>query len=190
MRASAVNCSRCQATLLGDLFNRAGFTPCPNCRAPIQVRVFPALFRELAAGSVGERVLADGEASCFHHPEKKAVLPCDGCGRFLCALCDVELNGQHLCPACIEGGRRKGKLATLENKRVLYDRMALYAATLPALILWPSLLGAPIALFLVIRYWKEPCSLVRPSKWRFVVAAVLALLQIFAWVVFFVILAR
>ncbi len=186
MSTATVSCTRCKATLLGDVFNHGELRPCPNCRNPIQVDVFPSFFRPPDIGSSGEKVLFEGEASCFYHTEKKAVVPCDGCGRFLCALCDIELNDQHLCPACLESGKKKGKLKNLENKRVLYDRMALLAATIPLILVWPSLIAAPAALYVSFRYWKEPCSLVRPSKWRFVLASVLALLQIMGWTVFFV----
>ena len=32
----------------------------------------------------------DGEASCYFHAHKRAAVPCDGCGRFLCSLCDLN----------------------------------------------------------------------------------------------------
>ena len=76
-------------------------------------------------------MLVDGEASCFYHPAKKAVLPCESCGRFLCAVCDVEMNGQHLCPACLASGKKKGRLKQLENRRTLYDSLALGRRRLP-----------------------------------------------------------
>src|SRR5262249_16864330 len=139
---------------------------CPRCKARLQVVVFPALFRGLTPGAAAEPVLVENEASCFYHPRKKAVIPCDNCGRFLCALCGVELNQQHLCPACLESGKKKGKLAHLENKRTLYDRMALGLAVFPMLVFWLTIITAPMALYIAIRYWKSPTSLVGHGKRR------------------------
>src|SRR6185369_13510263 len=116
-----------------ELFNRAELKPCPSCAAPLQVEVFPAFFRKITPGTGAETILVEGEASCFYHPQKRAVLPCHGCGRFLCALCDCELHGEHYCPACLETGRKKGKIKRLENRRTLYDSIALAVALFPIL---------------------------------------------------------
>ena len=127
------------------------------------------------------RLVTEGEASCFYHPNKKAVLPCEACGRFLCALCDVELNGQHLCPACLASGQKKGKLSNLDNRRVLYDSLALTLALLPLLV-WPfTLITAPAALFIAIRYWRAPGSLVQRTKIRLILAMFFALAQMAGW---------
>jgi hypothetical protein len=134
----------------------------------------------------------EGESGCFYHPAKRAVAACESCGRFLCALCDLDLNGEHICPACLETGRRKGKLKQLENRRVLYDAVALSLATLPLLFFWPTIITAPCALYVVVRRWNAPASLVRRGKWRMVLAAILAILEIAAWiaVVYFIWIAR
>ena len=66
------------------------------------------------------------QASCFYHPNKKASVPCDNCGRFLCALCDVDFGGRRLCPACIEAGSGTESETTLDTRRILYDKLALF----------------------------------------------------------------
>ncbi len=184
MNAATLTCPKCQSPLVGGLFNLNALQPCPSCASPLQVEVFPALFRGPEAGATGEAITAEGEASCFFHPQKRAALPCEGCGRFLCQLCDVELNGQHLCPTCLDLGKKKGKLKSLENHRVLYDRAALLCTTLPLLLgIWPSAAGAPIGLYLCIRYWNAPGDYVRPTKWRFIVAGILAVGEIIGWII-------
>ena len=82
----------------------------------------------MATGSIGEAIVVEGEAACFYHPGKRATVPCGVCGRFLCALCDLELNGRHVCPACLETSRRKGDLRNLDTRRMLYDSAALSLA--------------------------------------------------------------
>ena len=134
---------------------------CPGCGDPLQVEVFPALFRRCLPVK-GETII-ESESSCFYHPQKKAVVPCQGCGRFLCALCDCELRGQHFCPACLEVGQ-KGKIKSLENQRTLYDGIALSLAILPLLIFYFTMVTAPMALYVAIRYWNAPRSIVHRTK--------------------------
>jgi hypothetical protein len=152
--------------------------------------LFPAFFRSTHLGSAGETIVIEGEAGCFFHPEKKAVVPCAECGRFLCALCDLELNGRHLCPGCLESGQRKGKLVELERRRTLYDTAAIEFALLPILLGPVTLLTAPTALFLVFYGWNKPRSLVPRSRWLFIVAFFLAAAQIVSWCAIFYFMIR
>jgi hypothetical protein len=154
------------------------------------VEVFPALFRETPTPTPPQPILMEGEATCFYHPLKKAVVPCDVCGRFLCALCDLEMDGGHVCPACLETGRTKGKMEKLVDRRLLPDQLAMMFALLPLLLLWPSLVGAPIALYVVIRYWNSPGGLTaRRPKLRLAAAGGLAVLEIVGWIVAFIMIA-
>src|SRR6516164_8202709 len=147
--AQPIACPKCKSVLGAEYFNRTELQPCPACSRLLRVDVFPALFREEKTVAA-ERVMAEGEASCFYHPEKKAAVVCDACGRFLCALCDVDFNGQHLCPACLEAGGQKGKIAKLQNARTRHDRIALALAVLPVAIfplIYFTIVTAPAALF-------------------------------------------
>ena len=185
MNGPTVSCTKCHTTLPPDFFQRTELAPCPGCDAPIQVEAFPALFRPIATGRFGETILVDSEAGCFYHPHKRAVIPCAGCGRFLCALCDVELQDQHLCPACLETGRQKGKLTHLESKRLLYDGAALSLALLP-LLMWPiTFVTAPAAIVVAIYSWRKPGSLLPRTRIRAWLAILIASLQLTGWVFLF-----
>jgi hypothetical protein len=175
-----VSCTRCQAPISAGYYNTADLIPCPSCHVPIKIEVFPAFSRGLRPGKEGE-ALIDAQASCFYHPQKKAVIPCDHCGRFLCALCDVEWGEKHLCPACLETGKKKGKIVNLDRHRVLYDGTALRLALFPMITVWFTLVTAPIALYLSIRHWNSPMSIVGRTKIRFMLAMALSGLQILAW---------
>ena len=109
MNSFQLLCPKCKTPLREDMLNREQLAPCPACAAPLQVQIFPALFRPLQMGRSGESLVLETESSCFFHPQKKAVVHCEGCGRFLCGLCDCELHGQHFCPQCLETGKKKGK---------------------------------------------------------------------------------
>ncbi len=187
--AQPIACPRCRAVLGADFFNQPAWQPCPSCAAELRVEVFPALFRQETTVAA-ERILTEGEASCFYHPEKKAAVVCDACGRFLCALCDVDFNGQHLCPSCLEAGRQKGKIAKLQNERTRHDRIALALALFPVIFFYLTIFSAPATLYYAIRHWKSPGSIV-PHRRRLnlSIAIFFACVQIAGWVIFFTILA-
>lgn len=187
--AQLIACPKCKAVLGPEFFNQPAWQSCPSCAANLRVEVFPALFREDKTVAA-ERVTLEGEASCFYHPEKKASVVCDACGRFLCALCDMDFDGRHICPSCLEAGRHKGKIIKLQNSRTRHDRIALSLAVLPLLIFYFTVFTAPAALFYSIRHWKSPGSIA--PNWRrlnLTIAIAFASAQIIGWVVFFTWLA-
>ena len=189
--SAAVLCPQCSSPIPAAHFNAAEFVPCPVCNVPLLTRVFPALLRPVQQGVSGERITDTGQAACFYHPHKTAHVPCDACGRFVCALCDVELHGQHLCPACIESGRRKGSLTTLENRRVLWDNIALSVAVLPTLLcFWLVVVTAPASIFLAVMGWRKPRSLApRRTKLRLVGAILFSIIALAGLGVFIYMLA-
>ena len=164
-------CVKCSSPLPPDFFNRGSLAPCPQCNVQLQLEIFPAFYRSPEAAHTGERIVVEGESSCFYHPQKRAVVPCESCGRFLCALCDVHLEGRHLCPSCLETGKKSQTIQSLEDKRVLYNRQAF------ALSLLPFLITGPFAIYMAIRYRKAPKSLVSPQNWAIPAALVFGTLQ-------------
>jgi hypothetical protein len=187
-------CPRCNTALPETFYNAPDLQPCPACRIPVRIEAFPALLAPPPAPRTAEAILIEGESSCFYHPAKRAVVACEGCGRFLCALCDVDLNGQHLCPGCLQSGKRKGKLKNLENHRLLYDSLALILALAPVIIFYPFVFitpfTAPGVIFVVVRYWNAPRSIIGRGRWRMVVAFIVALLQIAGWIALGIFLYR
>ena len=181
--SSAIACSKCKVVLLGDVFNIPDLTPCPACQTPIQVEIFPAFFKPVSGGRTGQKATLDGESTCFYHAEKKAVVPCDVCGRFLCGLCDVELNDQHICPNCLSTGRKKGRLTTLDPRRTLWDSAALALALLPVIVFPLLILTAPAAIILAVWHWNTPTSLVPRTKIRPILTILFGLGGVFVWFV-------
>jgi len=178
-----VSCTKCHAPIPPGAYNTPDLVPCPSCHVPIKIEVYPAFFRGLRVGRPGE-TLTDDQASCFYHPQKKAVVPCDHCGRFLCALCDVEMGDKHLCPTCLGTGKKKGKIINLERHRVLYDSVALGFVLISGFLFWAAPITASIAIYLSIRHWNSPMSMIRRTKIRFILAVVLSSLQILGWAAF------
>jgi hypothetical protein len=184
----AAACPKCRSALPGAMCNTPAPVRCPACDAMIQVEVFPAHFLPATTGQSAEPIIEEGVSSCFYHEQKKAVTHCDACGRFLCALCDVEFNGQHICPACLQSGKQKGRLPHLESSRAVWDSAALFICLAPVItvVLSPVVIGtAPIAIGVAIVSFFKPGSIVPRTRIRAWLAIVLSLLEIAVWVYFF-----
>jgi hypothetical protein len=143
------------------------------------VTLFPALFRPASQIDPQSLVTAEGDATCFEHATKRAIAVCHKCGRFLCALCEVEVAGKVWCPSCLIPANADGPIEALEKRRTLFDSIALALATLPALLFfYPSIFTAPAIVYLAIRYWEKPSSIIPRGKWRFVFALIVATLEL------------
>ena len=168
-----LSCTKCDSPVSRQMINSHSLKACRSCNSLLRVDVFPAAFRSLEKGRSGELLQLDKEAGCYYHPRKRAVVSCSACGRFLCALCDVALNGRNLCPACLEKGKSNGKIRNLETHRTCYDTIALLVATIPVLFIffpWFTIFTAPLAIYLTVRHWKTPTSIIPRTKIRFILA--------------------
>jgi hypothetical protein len=128
-------------------------------------------FGRCAAEHKRRDALSD-QATCFFHPDKAFQACCQRCGRFVCALCDLQLGSEHVCPACFERGRgdsgvEAGK-AEWRYRDVLYDSIAVTVGW-GWIIFWPTIVAAiPAVIFLHVKYRKAPLSYLIPrSGWRF-----------------------
>jgi uncharacterized paraquat-inducible protein A len=188
---SYIKCPKCKAYLDDRVLNLKELTPCPSCNVPIRVDVYPAMFTRPKTGVSGDTLHALDEASCFYHSEKQAVTYCSRCGRFLCALCDLEFGQEHLCTKCFETNQEKQVVSGFDNYRVLYDNVALFlvAFSLIPVFWFFSFLTAPAALFVVVRHWKTPLSIIPRSKIRFIVAFLLSSAQLTGWTLLIIAIA-
>jgi hypothetical protein len=177
MATQAICCGECSWPIPVEIWNREEGTRCPGCSRRVSALVFPAV-EGRRAGALPEAVIADTEASCFYHPLSRAAVPCDECGRFLCSLCDIEIDARHLCPVCFQSGVRSNKLEVVETQRTMYDTVALVLATFPGLLLWPAIAAAPAALWIIVRRWRAPGSVVPRTRIRFYLAALFAVAEI------------
>lgn len=175
-----VPCARCSMPLPEWELAAQQAAVCTSCGAANEARVFPAVFAQRAV--VQPQTALEGEAACFDHPDKRAVAACQQCGRFVCALCEVEFGGAVWCPSCVAARAGAAADATPENSRTLFDSVALITPLI-TLILWPlTLLAGPAAVALSIAKWRAPLSLVRHSRWRFVAAILIGLVETGGWI--------
>ena len=184
MSVSPLACARCKNPLPLPALNTAEPAPCPACGTPVRVVAFPALIRANLEGTRAQTIILDDESSCYYHSTKKATVPCDACGRFLCSLCDVELGGRHLCPSCVESGQTKAKIEGMTHQRVQYDAISFDLAFVPVLLFfmcWPAVVvTAPLSIYFAVRHWRTPLSILPRVRWRFVLAFGGAALEILA----------
>jgi len=178
--APGLACPKCSQPLSFASPARGAERSCSDCGSQLRADVYPALFRDSGRGVRAMTSVLEEETRCFYHTGKRAVVPCDFCGRFLCALCDIHFDERHLCPACMQTGAESKQLGNLENQRMLYDKIAMYLALIPfTLVFWfAAFVTAPAAIFVVLRYWKEPNSLIAGSRVRNIVALLLAGIQV------------
>ena len=140
------------------------------------MRVFPALVRENRVERAQPVVMAS-EAACLFHPTQRAAVACDQCGCFLCALCDLEFGGRHLCPVCLESAEKGAREEALERGRLRHDHVV-WAMVLGALLFGCGFLGpvlGPVAMGYTAWAWRKAPSLTERSRVRMAVACVAAL---------------
>jgi len=159
-----VSCPNCSGDIALD---ETGSQTCPYCEKRLQIHIWPIVRQNNNATTA----LSD-QSTCFFHPDKAFQACCQRCGRFVCALCDLQLGAEHVCPACFERGRTDsgaevGK-AEWRYRDVLYDSIALTVGW-GWILFWPVIVAAiPTVIVLHVKYRKAPRSyLIARSGWRF-----------------------
>lgn len=189
MRTTIVRCGGCESALALPAATGAGGVSCLRCGAETAVWLYPALHRP-RGGEAAQTVQDDSHSSCMNHPQKRATVICDGCGKFLCALCDVEWNGEHLCTDCIAHRKSEDPEQALRTEYVHYDLIALMLALLAIPLISIAIIIAPVVLFMAWRFWSVPWRSVPHRKWIMVLAALMACLEIAGWVGFVTVLVN
>lgn len=152
--------------------SRTDWQVCLYCNKRFQVRAGPVLRQKTNVASPMPQ-----QATCFFHPDKAFQACCQRCGRFVCALCDLQLGAEHVCPTCFDRGRLdagvEANKGEWRHRDVLYDSIAI-AVGWGWILVWPTVVAAiPVAIFLHVKYRQAPRSYLIPrSGWRFWVAYV------------------
>lgn len=191
----AVTCPRCDRPLTWGTVWAGGVVEgaCVSCETPLHGRVFPQVAAPEVAGAESVAPPGAGAAAvCYNHDAKPAVSACDQCGRFLCALCELSVEGRTYCPSCFGRMDSQGRIQTLKHHETRHDSVALAMSVLP-LLLWPfTIITAPLTIVYICKYWSTPRQSIQPRlRWRFYLAALFALALCAAWIwLFYFILRR
>lgn len=164
--AGTIACPNCNGEVTPPE-TETGWHNCPYCQKMLQFRLWPVVRQNSSAVAA-----MPNQATCFFHPEKAFQACCQRCGRFVCALCDLQLGAEHVCPTCFERGRAASGLdggkAEWRHRDVLYDSISITLGW-SWILIWPVIVVAfPAAVFLHVKYRKAPRSYLIPrSGWRF-----------------------
>jgi hypothetical protein len=145
----------------------SGWQTCPYCTKQLRIQIWPVARQKTNVLSAMPE-----HATCFFHPDKAFEACCQRCGRFLCALCDLQLGTEHVCSTCFERGRadtgRNDGKAEWRHRDILYDSIAVTLGW-GWILFWPVIIAAlPAAVVLHVKFRKSPRSFLIPrSGWRF-----------------------
>ncbi len=184
-----------------QLFRQNGSASCSLCKKVVHALILPSFYKSpfLAPPSLPSDPPAQGEASCFYNPTRRATKCCDHCGVYISDAWAAQWGSQTVCLKCLEELRSKNGNTQFEAKRILWDNVALIFSVGPwliaialfmtlilymfsPLVIMLTTLTAPTAIFIALRYWNAPRSLVPRGRGRLVWATVFAVLQLIGWV--------
>ena len=168
-----MQCQKCRGAI-PDAGTDGTRVRCPHCGSFSWF--YPAVLSSVEKGAAAEVLVSEEHAACFNHPAKTATMHCDECGVFMCSLCDISVEGKHLCPKCFESGRKT--FSTMRPDSFLYDTLLLYITALSFLICYLSFITAPFTLAASIFYWKKVKTPYARGRWRLVVVMILSLVQL------------
>lgn len=178
----ALTCPKCKQDTL-ELTEDHGHIAC-RCnpaKAQYEYYRFPA-YHNNDQSLYAESITEEGESTCYNHPEKAAVDACDSCGMFACSLCLIDNDEGQICLNCFDRGQKEKNSdeKNSHSRKSVYDTIALTLAVLPTFV------TAPMAIFMVIRHWKDhPCSEVPRTRIRYILAFIFASIQILLWALVF-----
>ncbi|HEX4124596.1 MAG TPA: hypothetical protein VHY37_07700 [Tepidisphaeraceae bacterium] len=127
-----------------------GGVRCPRCGWHGEVYTFQP---KTTAIESAEFALPD-EATCLHHPTKKAVAVCAGSGDYVCALCAVELNGQIYSTSYLDGagkivaGKAFDRVIPRPDSRIILYFLLCFVPYINAVVIVFSFLWIPHSIYL------------------------------------------
>ena len=197
-----IRCAACQSPMPDSLFQGSAHAACQACGKAVSAFLFPALHRPItqAPPTLDMTPPAEGEAACFYNANRKATKVCNHCGVFISDAWAAQWGTETICLKCLDQLRAKSKTERFEAGRTLWDNVALGLIVVPfvvslificTLILYfmsvftiaLTFITAPAAIFVAMRHWNSPRSLVPRGRLRLIMAIGLALLVVASWIV-------
>ncbi|MHC4885011.1 MAG: hypothetical protein ACYTGH_07995 [Planctomycetota bacterium] len=141
--AQGFQCPRCEIILeAADTVTSI----CPDCHWKGEVHLFHPVELQVSAS---EEALPE-DAACAHHPNKKAVAICDATGDYICALCQVEVDGQTLSIQHLNSKGGAGKLKESFDRYLARPDRSLSSLVAVSVLFWPV---SPITMSAAIYYY-------------------------------------
>ena len=195
-----VRCASCQTPLTDKIFHGNSATECGFCARTIRAFLLPKLYQTGATAlpSLPVEAPTEGEAACFYNPHRKATKVCGHCGVFVSDSWAAQWGNETVCLKCLEQLRTKNVDQRFEAGRKLWDNIALGLIVVPfviaflllctvigyvfsIMVLMLTIFTAPAAIFISLRYWNAPRSLVPRGRLRLITALLLSVLLLVGW---------
>lgn len=132
----------------------SGMQSCPACFSSFEATRFQAPDRSAAVQRLAEAG-PGAETACAAHPANVAVVNCQRCGVFMCALCRIDADEMALCPACFDRLSAEGALASTRTTFRDYGRLASNTAIAGLLLLVFGLAIGPAAIYYGVRSLRQ-----------------------------------
>jgi hypothetical protein len=175
-----LRCPKCEQPIGTGASTGGAIEYCRGCRREVILYPFEAREEKPAVRDRGEWAV-EGEATCFYCSARKAVSVCEGCGSYLCDVCQTDWFGRKLCLACIHANREVRGALEFRSRATIYDNVALMIMLIPLFIIpfygiFFAMMTAPVSLFLLIRHRRSLRGMIPRGPFRAVATASLAIL--------------
>ncbi len=143
-------CPGCSITL--DTATQ-GRIRCPQCYWTGEVYTFAPRIVEVEAAALA----LPEDATCLHHPRKKAVAVCAGTGDYVCSLCAIELNGQTYSADYLNGagkemaGKAFDRVLPRPDSRILLYMLLCFIPYVNVIFITFAFIWIPHAVFLYFK---------------------------------------
>lgn len=132
----------------------SGMQACRGCSSSFEAMRFQPPDRAAAVQRLGEAG-PGAETACAAHPANVAVVNCQRCGVFMCALCRIDADEMALCPACFDRLSAEGALASTRTSFRDYGRQASNTAIVGLPLIVFGLAIGPAAIYYGLRSLKQ-----------------------------------
>jgi hypothetical protein len=174
---AGLHCPRCRAPLPEDRLTD-GANVCLQCLGDFEARVFHPPQRSTRVLQLAQSG-PEGGVSCANHARNAAVAACDRCGLLICSLCQLDVEGDKLCPSCFERLSQDAGADVTRTRFRDYGSLGAIWAFVGLFFSW-AMLGIPlgiIAIYYCVRAFRHRES--RSSAGFVIFVLLLAALDIF-----------
>lgn len=170
-------CPRCRASLAEERVYD-GANVCARCLGDFEARLFTPPRRSVRVLQLAQSG-PEGGVSCANHARNAAVAACDRCGLLICSLCQLDVEGDKLCPSCFERLSQDAGADVTRTRFRDYGSLGAIWAFVGLFFSW-AMLGIPlgiIAIYYCVRAFRQRES--RSSIGFVIFVLLLAILDIF-----------
>ena len=174
-------CPRCNWEQPGVAVGVPGEHKCRYCGTVFEESIFPAVLNEFSPVAVQDAEIGSGEARCYFHDGRVAAVVCDGCGVYLCPLCDLNIADGHYCSNCLT--KIKNESTDLLNRVLFVDTLLLWFSVLSTMIIYLTFIFDIAIIIMCFRFWgtvRQPYK--KRGNWRFLLAGTISAVKILAFI--------